>query len=64
MPNIAITGLNPHCESLRNKNEEKEIIKPAIKFLTKKKIKILGPFAADTLFIKKMLLRSCYPTIP
>jgi len=53
VPNIAITGLNPHCESLKDKNEEKEIINPAIKILSKKKIKILGPFAADTLFIKK-----------
>ena len=53
VPNIAITGLNPHCESSKDKNEEKEIINPAIKILSKKKIKILGPFAADTLFIKK-----------
>ena len=53
VPNIAITGLNPHCESFKKKNEEKEIISPAIKILSKKKIKILGPFPADTLFIKK-----------
>ena len=53
VPNIGITGLNPHCESLKDKNEENEIIRPAIKLLAKKKIKILGPFAADTLFIKK-----------
>ena len=53
VPNIAITGLNPHCESLKKKNEEKEIISPAIKILLKNKIKILGPFPADTLFIKK-----------
>ncbi len=53
VPSIAITGLNPHCESFKNKNEEKEIINPAIKILSKKKIKILGPFPADTLFIKK-----------
>ncbi len=52
-PKIAITGLNPHCESIKDKNEEKKIITPAIKFLSKKKIKIFGPFAADTLFIKK-----------
>tara|TARA_Y100000590_G_scaffold159336_1_gene182792 strand:+ start:1056 stop:2042 length:987 start_codon:yes stop_codon:yes gene_type:complete len=53
IPKIAITGLNPHCESIKKKNEEKKIINPAIKLLSKKKIKIFGPFAADTLFIKK-----------
>ena len=52
-PNIAVTGLNPHCESLKDKSEEKVIINPVIKILSQKKIKILGPFAADTLFIKK-----------
>ena len=35
------------------KNEEKKIISPAIKLLSKKKIKIFGAFSADTLFIKK-----------
>ena len=53
IPKIAITGLNPHCETISGKNEEKKIINPAIKSLSKKKIKIFGPFAADTLFIKK-----------
>ena len=53
IPKIAITGLNPHCESIKDKNEEKKIINPAIKLLSKKKIKIFGPFAADTLFIEK-----------
>ena len=53
MPKIAITGLNPHCESIKDKNEEKKIINPAIKLLSQKKIKILGPFPADTLFINK-----------
>jgi len=53
IPKIAITGLNPHCESISNKNEEKKIINPAIKILLKKKVKIFGAFAADTLFIKK-----------
>ena len=36
-PKIAITGLNPHCESIKDKNEEKIIINPAIKLLSKKK---------------------------
>ena len=46
IPKIAITGLNPHCESIKDKNEEKKIINPAIKLLSKKKIKIFGPFPA------------------
>ena len=52
-PNIAITGLNPHCETFTGKNIEKTEILPAIKILKKKKIKILGPFSADTIFLKK-----------
>ena len=51
-PNIAITGLNPHCETFVGKNIEKTEILPAIKFLKKKKVKILGPFSADTIFLK------------
>tara|TARA_Y100000590_G_scaffold147515_1_gene169366 strand:- start:2060 stop:3046 length:987 start_codon:yes stop_codon:yes gene_type:complete len=49
---FAITCLNPHCESSSNKNEDDKIIKPAVKLLRKKNIKIEGPFPADTLFIK------------
>tara|TARA_Y100000741_G_scaffold362568_1_gene348603 strand:+ start:225 stop:1211 length:987 start_codon:yes stop_codon:yes gene_type:complete len=52
-PSFAVTGLNPHCESNFNDSEEEKIIKPAIKKLKKKNIKIEGPFSADTLFIKK-----------
>ena len=37
-PKIAITGLNPHCESIDNFDEDKKIIKPAIKYLTKLKL--------------------------
>ena len=33
-------------------NEEKMIVVPAVETLLKKKIKIFGPYAADTLFIK------------
>ncbi len=51
-PNIAVTGLNPHCETFVGKNIEKKEILPAINFLRKKKIKILGPFSADTIFLK------------
>ena len=50
---IAITGLNPHCESLNKNNEEKKIIIPAIKLLKKRKININGPYPADTIFLKK-----------
>ena len=36
-PNIAVTGLNPHCETFKGKNIEKTEILPAIKILKKKK---------------------------
>ena len=52
-PNIAITGLNPHCENFLGKSEEINIIKPAIKILKKKKIKVYGPFPADTIFLEQ-----------
>ncbi len=51
-PRIAITGLNPHCETFRGINKEKREIIPAIKYLSKKKIRIFGPFSADTIFMK------------
>ena len=51
-PNIGVTGLNPHCETFAGKNIEKTEILPAVKFLKKKKIKISGPFPADTIFLK------------
>ena len=49
-PKIAVTGLNPHCESILNFNEDDKIILPAIKSL-KKKINVEGPFPADTIFL-------------
>ena len=52
-PKIAITGLNPHCENFFYKSEEKKIIKPAIRILRKNKIRIAGPFPADTIFLKQ-----------
>ena len=51
-PNIGVTGLNPHCETFKGKNVEKTEILPAIKFLKKKKVKISGPYSADTIFLK------------
>ena len=52
-PKIAVTGLNPHCESILTDNEDKKIITPAIKKLKKKGLKVDGPFPADTMFLKK-----------
>jgi 4-hydroxythreonine-4-phosphate dehydrogenase len=52
---IAITGLNPHCESNYKSSEEDRIIKPAINNLIKRKYKVSGPFAADTIFMKEQL---------
>ena len=52
-PNIGITGLNPHCESIDKFNEDQKILKPTIKYLSKLKYKISGPFPADTIFLKK-----------
>ena len=54
-PFFAVLGLNPHCETINNYSEENSIIKPAIKSLLKKKIKISGPFSADTFFSKNNL---------
>ena len=52
-PKIALTGLNPHCESIESFNEDEKIIKPTIRFLKKSKYNISGPFPADTIFIKR-----------
>jgi len=54
-PKIAITGLNPHCESNFENCEEEAIIIPAIKKLKLKKFNVNGPFPADTVFIKDYL---------
>jgi len=55
LPRIAITGLNPHCESNFQNSEEDKIIIPAIKKLRLKNTKINGPFSADTIFTKSLL---------
>jgi 4-hydroxythreonine-4-phosphate dehydrogenase len=49
-PHIAVLGLNPHNNELRNNSEERKIILPSIKQLKKIKIKVSGPFPADTIF--------------
>ena len=53
IPMIAVLGLNPHCETIHNSSEEKKEIIPAIKYLSKKKLKIHGPFSTDTFFLNK-----------
>ena len=52
-PKIAVTGLNPHCESVLKYNEDEKIIAPLIKTLKKENYKIEGPFSADTIFLKQ-----------
>ncbi|MDC2991790.1 4-hydroxythreonine-4-phosphate dehydrogenase PdxA, partial [Candidatus Pelagibacter sp.] len=49
---IAITGLNPHCESIDIFDEDEKIIKPTINTLNKSNFRVFGPFAADTIFLK------------
>ena len=51
-PSIAVTGLNPHCESVEKINKDISIIKPCVNFLKNKGFKISGPHAADTIFLK------------
>ncbi len=51
-PNIAVTGLNPHCESIDKFNEDVKLIKPSIKYLKNLNIKVNGPYSADTIFLK------------
>ena len=52
-PKIAVLGLNPHCETTDKVSEEKKQIIPAIDYLKKRKINVVGPFSADTFFIEK-----------
>ena len=54
-PRFGITGLNPHCESFGKENKEKNEIIPAIRSLKKSNIKISGPLAADTIFLRENL---------
>tara|TARA_B100000767_G_scaffold248783_1_gene249939 strand:- start:741 stop:1706 length:966 start_codon:yes stop_codon:yes gene_type:complete len=54
-PSIAITGLNPHCESNFKNCEEDSTIIPAIRKLRSKNFKVEGPFPADTIFMKEHL---------
>ena len=49
---IAITGLNPHCESNYESSEEEKIIKPALTLLYKLYSNVSGPYPADSLFMR------------
>ena len=51
-PRIGILGLNPHCESILDFNEDEKIIKPVIHQMMKKGFKVFGPIPADTAFLK------------
>ena len=51
-PKIALTGLNPHCESILKFNEDEKIIIPTVSSLKNLGFKIFGPFAADTIFLR------------
>jgi len=52
-PKIVVLGLNPHCETVDKFNEDEMILKPSIKYLSSKKINVVGPCSADTAFLKK-----------
>ena len=51
-PRIAVAGLNPHCETILNYNEDTQIVSKSVKLAKKLKINVSGPFSGDTLFIK------------
>ena len=49
---IAVTGLNPHCESISKFNEDEKIIPLVVKGKIKKGVNVKGPYSADTIFLK------------
>ena len=52
-PKIAITGMNPHCESILKVNEDTKIVRPAVLSLKNLGYKVDGPFPADTIFLRQ-----------
>ena len=52
-PKIAVTGMNPHCESILKFNEDDKIVSKAIIAQKKRGIYVSGPYSADTIFLKK-----------
>ncbi len=53
-PRIAVLGLNPHNLEFKNNSEETKVIIPVINQL-KKKMRVSGPYPADTIFLKDNL---------
>ncbi len=51
-PKIAVTGMNPHCESILKFNEDDEIVKKAILAQKNKGVNVSGPYPVDTIFLK------------
>jgi len=51
-PRIAVSGLNPHAGEDVFGTEEDDIIKPAIAKANKLEMKVDGPFAPDSVFLK------------
>ena len=52
-PKIAITCINPHCETIDSINKDEKVVTPIVKKLKKNKLNIFGPFSADTIFLKQ-----------
>ena len=52
-PKIAVTGMNPHCETILEFNEDEKIVRSAVMSKVKKGINVKGPYPADTIFLKK-----------
>ena len=52
-PKIAVLGLNPHCETVSDFDEDKKIVYPAINYFKGKPYKVSGPFSSDTIFLKQ-----------
>ena len=52
-PKIAVTGMNPHCESILEFNEDDKIVSVAVNSQKKKGVNVNGPYPADTIFLKK-----------
>jgi len=50
-PNFAILGINPHNFSPPKKFDKQQIVRNAVKSLTKSNIKVTGPIASDSSFI-------------
>ena len=53
IPRIAILGVNPHCESILEENEDDVITRPLVKKLIRSNFNVSGPHSADTIFLKK-----------